>query len=561
MIGIKRPTWAMLGFILVLAFLVIYPLVMVFYGSFAGGGPGTTPEFSLKGYRAAFSDIGNYKVLWNTLWLSVIRTLCVMALAIFLAWVVTRTNTPWSRGLEVLVWLVFIGLPLLPMAEAWIMLAGPNGFINQALKTILPFTEPLLNIYSYGGIIWVSTLFWASIAFILITPAFRGMDASLEESSRMSGASTLTTLRRITVPALAPTLLGVTLMVFIRLLESFEIELLLGMRNGIFVYTTRVWILIGTVPSDYPQGMALSTVFLAFIFGLIVLNWKLLGQKQYTTITGRGFAVRPTNLGRWKYTTLGLVLLYFVIAFALPFLTLILGSFMKVWGVWMEKPFTMANWILTIKDSRMPLSLVNTMLVSLGAATIGMFVYSIISYIVVKTDYSGKKVLDFISWLPYSVPSLVLALGFLWAYVGGIPVLHVLAGTIWIMMLAFIVRSMPLGCRVMNGSMYQVGKELEECSRSSGASWFTTFRRILVPILSPAFISTWIILFVIAMRDLVTIIFLYSAKSRVISVIFLENWIVGEYEKATVVGVIMTVLVLAGALIARRIGAKQVIAA
>ena len=209
----------------------------------------------------------------------------------------------------------------------------------------------------------------------------------------------------------------------------------------------------------------------------------------------------------------------------------------------------------------MPLSLLNTMVVSLGAATIGMLLYSIISYIVVKTDFKGKKILDFISWLPYSVPSLVLALGFLWAYVGGIPVLHVLAGTIWLMMLAFIVRSMPLGCRVMNGSMYQLGKELEESSRASGASWFTTFRRILVPILSPAFISTWIILFVIAMRDLVTIIFLYSAKSRVISVIFLENWIVGEYEKATVVGVIMTVLALSGALIARRIGAKQVVAA
>jgi len=551
----SRRGLLMTSLLLIVGFLVVYPLFMLVYGSFRGGGPGTDAPLSLDGYRIAYTNPSTYKVLWTTLWLGVVRTIITMILSVFLAWVVTRTDTPWRGGLEVLVWTVFV-LPLLPVVVSWTLLAGPRGFINQGLMSFFHLSNPPLDIYSYGGIIWVSVIFWASIIFILITPAFRGMDASLEESSRMSGASGLTTIRRITLPVLMPAILGATVLVFIRFLESFEIELFLGYGARIYVYTTRIWLLLGLAPADYPQAMALSTIFLALIFLLIYLQWKLIGQKQYTTVTGRGFATRVTRLGKWRYVTLAIVILYFIAGVVLPLLTLILGSFMRIWGVWVADPFTIKHWIATFNDPRFLPSLRNTMYVGIGSATLGMIFYSLLSYIIVRSQMPAKKTLDFITWLPWGVPGLVLALGFLWAYVGGIPFLSALFGTIWLLMLVLIVSRLPLGVRVMNGAMYQFGKELEESSRVLGASWFYTFRRVIAPLLTPAFLSTWIILFLTAVRDLVTVVFLYTPPSRLISITLLEHWIGGEYERATVVGLIMSVVILVIALGARWLGTK-----
>ncbi|MFQ5826440.1 MAG: ABC transporter permease [Dehalococcoidia bacterium] len=542
--------------LVVIGFLVIYPLLMLVYGSFRGGGPGTPSGFSLQGYVAAFTTMGNYGVLWTTIWLSALRMALSVGVAIFLAWVVTRTDTPWRGGLEVLIWMVFLGLPYLPALVGWTLLAGPKGFINQALMAVLPLDGPLINIYSYGGIVWASTTFWASIIFILITPAFRGMDAALEESSRMSGANTFTTIRHITVPVLAPAILGVAALTFVRLMESFETELILGYPAEIYVFTTRIWWLLGTMPADFPQAMALSSIFMAVVSLLIITQWRLIGQRQYVTISGRGFATRPTPLGRWRYVTFGLVLLYFVLAFILPFLTLILGSFMKLWGVWQAQPFTLQNWTSTLADPNLLLSVKNTLIVGFGAATVGMILYSLISYIVVRTKLQGQRLLDIITWLPYGVPALVLALGFLWAYIG-VPFLSPLFGTVWLLILVFLVRGMPLGCRVMNGSMHQLGYELEECSRVLGASWMHTFRRIVAPLLSPAFISAWLILFALTVRDVVTVMFLYMPGSKVISIALLEHWIASEYEQATVYGVIMGLLTVGAAFASRYLGRKQ----
>lgn len=555
---IQRSSIYTTALLLIISFLVIYPLFMLIFGSFKGGPPGTPAPFSFDGYIKAYTDSDTFSMLWTTLWLSLVRVVLAIGMAIFFAWVVTRTDTPWRGLLEVLIWIKFF-LPGLPLVVSWILLAGENGFINQFLMNVFHLEKSLINIMSYGGIIWVSTLSWTAVLFILITPAFRGMDAALEESSRMAGANTFTTIRRVTVPILMPAILAATLMGFVRLLESFEVELFLGYPVGIYVYTTRIWWLLGLVPSDFPQAMALSTMFLAIVFILIFLQWKILGKKQYVTITGRGFATRPTALGRWRYLTLGIVLLWFFLGVLLPIAVLALGTFMSLWGVWVEHPFTTEHWVMTLSDPGFFLSLRNTLYVGIGGATVGMILFSIISYIVVKTKYRAKKALDFVSWLPWGVPSLVLALGFMWAYIGGPAFLNlkILYGTIWLMMIIFIVRGLPLGVRVMHGAMVQLGSELEESSRVLGASWTYTFRRIVAPLLSPSFIGAWIIIFLLTVRDLVTVILIYTPKSRLLTVELFANWTAGQYERATVLGLVLTVLTLIVALTARYIGSRQ----
>lgn len=558
---VSRGNLVMGSILTIVGFLIIYPLFMIYFASFKGGPPGEPSPFTIKGYVDAFSTGDTYKTFATTLWLGAIRAVLSVALAILLAWVVTRTDTPWRNRLEVLVWLNFF-VPALPTTMAWILLFSPKtGLVNQAIMKTFNIEWSPFNIYSYGGIIWASVLQWSAILFILIVPAFRGMDASLEESSRMAGATGRTTTWRITVPILMPAILGALMLAFVRLIESFETELLLGFTQGLYVYTTRVWLLLSVVPSDYPQGMALTAVFLIIVAMIVAFQWWLLGRRggasAYVTVTGRGFATRPIHLGKLKWVTFGIFWLYFFITVVLPVATLFMGTFMKLFGVFLEETWTFKHWRGAFMDPRLLASFKNTMIVGIVSATGGMILYSFISYIISRTKFPGRRALDFITWLPWAVPGLVLALGFLWAYVGGIRWPFTLYGTIYLMMLVFIVRQFPLGVRVMNGAMVQLGNELEESSRVLGGSWLYTFRRIIAPLLTPAFISAWIIAFNIAVRDLVTVILLYGAKSRLLSVLVFEYWWGNQPERSMVIGLILTFIILGLSLVARWIGQKS----
>ena len=547
----------MIALILLMGLLIVYPLVMVMFGSFKAGGPLVPSPFSLQGYIDAFSKIMTYTTLWTTLWLGIVRALLCLVIAIGLAWVVTRTDTPWRRFLEVAIWMAFF-LPYQPYVMAWIVLAGgKSGMLNFALMNIFPWLESApLDLYSYGGIIWVTILKWPVVIFILITPAFRGMDASLEESSKMSGASTFTTLRRVTLPVLAPALLAGFLYALIRIMESFEIEMLLGFTEGIFVFSTRVYALISYAPVDYPQGMALSSVFLVMIIGLIIMQWRLLRRREFTTVTGRGFATRPTRLGRFKYVTLGLVLLYIFVAIVMPLGAMIAGSFAKAFGVWGWEHWTLEHWQYSLTHPMVWNAIKNSLVLAISAATLGMFIYSLVTYIVIRTKLWGRKVVDVISWLPWGVPGMVMALGLLWAYIGGLPV-KFLYGSMFLLIMVNLVVFFPFGCRVMTGTLHQLGKELEESSRVLGASWLHTFRHIVIPILAPSFVASWVIIFMLSLVSLTTIIFLYGPKTMPVSALIFDLWISGhEMEKAVVLGVMLSFIVLAFAIFGRWLGAK-----
>jgi iron(III) transport system permease protein len=554
-----RPGTIISSLLLVLiGFFVLYPLFMLVYGSFMGGAaPGVPASFSMRGFKIAYGDWDTWKVLWTTIWLGTARSLLSVAMGVFLAWVVTRTNTPWRRALEVLIWLQFF-CPYLPMTMSWVLLGAPEiGFLNQFFKWLLPIEKGFINIYSYWGIIWVSSAHWASVAFFIVTPAFRGMDASLEESARMCGSSKSHTLINITVPLLLPSILGAFMVVLVHLMESFEVELLLGYQKGIIVYTTKLWALLGFSPANYAVAMPMTLMFLAILFGLIFIQQRLFAGKhqQYVTVTGRGFATRPTDLRRWKYLTFALTMAYIFFSTILPLGVLIMGSFMKIFGVFIKDPFTLGQWKTMLADPRLLFSIKNTLLLAFGAATGGMILYFFVSYIVVRSRFAGRKVLDFISWLPWGIPGLVLGLCFLWAYVGGIGtfVNHyfgiVIYGSLGLMMLALIVKGLPLGVRAMNGAMIQLGSELEESARVLGASWFHTARRIVAPLVAPGFMAAWLLVFSIAARNLSTVILLYTPKSRNLAVLSFEYWQGGDMGAGLTAGLILVAMVLTIALI------------
>ncbi len=549
------PQWALLALV---SILVIYPMAMIVFGAFWSSMPGEPGHLTFAGYTEAFSQPGLLKALWTTYWLTILVKIISITLAIFFAWIIARTDTPGRQWLEVGFWLYFF-MPFMPLAMAWVLLLAPDfGLINQALQR-LPFIDgSVFNVYSYGGIIWASTLTSTSFMVLLITPAFRRMEASLEEASTLAGASRMTTIKQILIPLMAPTILGVLFLTFIRGIEAFETPLILGYPAGIHVYGTKLYDLLHEEPPAFPPAMALTNIFLFTLFGLIYLQNRFIKGKTYTTIGGRGFSVRPISLGRWRYVTMGICLVWLAISTLLPVLTLLFGSFMKIFGVFLPGgSFTSNNWIYLFEDPSFWFSLKNTLLMGAAAATFGLILHSMISYVIVKSTFKGKKALEFVSWLPWAVPGIVLGLGIFWAYVGGIRLPFVLYGTLWILVMAMIIKEMPIGIRAMSGGLMQLSNELEESSRVHGASFPRTFRSIVVPLLAPTFIATWIIIFLAAVRDLSTVILLYSAKSKVLSVLNYELWASGRMESAFAIGLVTTLIVIVAAIAARLLGGRQ----
>jgi iron(III) transport system permease protein len=533
-------------------------MAMIVYGGFWSSMPGEPGHFTLSGYSEAFVQPGLWKALWTTYWLTILTKLISVSLAIFFAWVIARTDTPGKNWLEVGFWLYFF-MPFMPMAMAWVLLLAPDfGLINQALEKLLSIARSPLNIHSYGGIIWVSTLTSTSFMVLLITPAFRRMEASLEQAARMSGASMSTALRQIVIPLMAPTILGVLFLTFIRGIEAFETPLILGFPAGIQVYATKLFDLLHQEPPAFPAAMAITNVFLLTLFLLIYIQNRFLRGKSYTTIGGRGFSVRPISLGRWRYVTLAACLLWLAIGTLLPMATLLVGSFMRIFGVFLpDGSFTTKHWEYLFKDPSFWFSVKNTLLMGVGAATGGLLLHSLFSYVIVKTSFRARKPLEFITWLPWAVPGIVWGLGMFWAYVGGIPLPFTLYGTLWILVIAMVIKEMPIGIRAMSGGLSQLGSELEESSRVHGASFLRTFRSIVVPLLAPTFVATWIIIFLTSVRDLSTVILLYSAKSKVLSVLNYELWASGRMESALAVGLVTTLIVIIAAISARILGARQ----
>jgi iron(III) transport system permease protein len=285
-------TWIPLTLLVGLLILILaYPLALLFVKSFVISRPGQPTVWAINGWVEAFSDVNLAIAIGNTFYLAFVRVIITSALAIFFAWVVTRTDTPLKGFIEVTLWFGFF-LPLLPMTMGWILLLDPYyGLINKFLMKVFALSQPPFDIYSYWGIIWCHLAFSTSVRFLLMTPAFSAMDAALEEAGQVCGSSRVGVLMRITVPALAPAVLASTALGFIRSLESLEIEMVLGIPAGIYVVPTKIWDFIHWSPPLYDRATALCSIFLLFIFLLVSLHRVFLRGREFTTVSGRSHMV------------------------------------------------------------------------------------------------------------------------------------------------------------------------------------------------------------------------------------------------------------------------------
>jgi iron(III) transport system permease protein len=556
-----KLSWHSIPALLLIALLILllaYPIGLLFVKSFVASRPGQATVWTINGWVAAFTDAKLPIALGNTFYLALMRVIITSGLAIFFAWVVTRTDTPLKGFIEVMLWLGFF-LPLLPMTMGWILLLDPHyGLINKSLMSMFGLAAGPFDIYSYWGIIWCHLAFSTSVRFMLMTPAFSAMDAALEEAGLVCGSNRMGVLMRVTIPVLAPAVLASTALGFIRSLESLEIELVLGIPAGIYVVPTKIWDLIHWEPPLYDRATALCGIFLIFIFLLIWLHRTFLGRREFSTVSGRSHMVEVFSLGRWRWVTCSLCLFFIAVMIFLPLTTLVMGTFMEVFGHFdLETTWTTRHWAGAFTDPVLLRSLKNTVILGLGAAIVGTVAYALISYLIVRTRVPGRGVIDILSWLPWALPGVLISLALLWTVLGSGGYVKMIYGTVSLLILGIIVKEMPLGTQIIKAAVQQISPELEEASSAAGANWFEYFRRILLPLLKPTMVSVAIIVFISAARDIPTIIFLSTHESRTLSLLMLDYIAEANQEKAAVLGVFLVFIIFGLLFIGRLLGFRR----
>jgi iron(III) transport system permease protein len=538
---------------LVVGFLVLFPLAMLLYGSFWTSRPGFPGSLTLENYVRAYGSAETYQVLVTTVLLMGAKTLIAVALAAMLAWIVIRTDTPFRGLLEVLLTVPYF-IPGLLEAIAWIMLLSPNsGSLNVWLRSVFGLDASPFNIYSLGGIIWVMSLGSTSFIFLLLVNALRSMDASLEESARTSGAGAVRTALTVTLPLIAPVLFGAGMLSFIRAMDAFEVPVLLGLPARVFVFSNRIY---AAVQYDYPVNYGLATAlgvsFFVLIVALIWLQNRILKGKQFFVVTGKGYKPQIVKLGGFRYVTLAVCLGYFLLATALPLSQVLVGSFLRVFGLPRWDLFTLNNYVAIMSDATLWRSLVNTFVVCGVAALLTVGLCTLVAYVTTRTAFPGRRALDVITWLPWAIPGIVAGLGMLWAYIT-LPVR--LYGTLALLVIVLLTTGLPLGVRVMSGVMLQLGRELEESSRVHGASWEYTFRHILAPLLKPALAGAFLLLFVGFSRAVSATILFAGPGTELLAISLFSYGQAGKFEVVSALAIVLMLINVTGLVLARRLGA------
>lgn len=531
------------------------PILFLLVSSFNTAAPGREAIYSFENWGRAFSDPGTLNALWMSFLLSTVRLIPAMILSVLVAWFIARTDMPGGNTIEFLCWFAYF-VPDFPLILAWILLLDPNfGFLNT-LAQALPFVDgPLFTPYSFWGIVWVHTStggIWFKV--MLLAPLFRRLGATLEEASLTAGANTLTTLRRITIPVLAPMILAIAALSFIRGLESFNTELLLGTPVGIYVYATRIYDYTRQEPPAFGEATALGSVFLVVLAVLAYFYQRHLRGKSFTVVTGQGYSTLRVKLGKWRYVALGGCLVYFTVMMVLPIVFLFVGSFMRRYGFFnIQSPFTLDHWQNLFMDPVFLTSLKNSLIIATTTAIAGVVLYSTVAYLIVSKRIHSAYLLDLLCWLPWVVPGILMSLGLLWIFLAT-PLRTLLYGSVWGIALALTIKDSPVSTQAFKAAFLQLGPDLEEAGRVSGGSWASTYRRILLPLVAPIAATVGVLNFGSALTSISTPVLLYSAQSRPLAILLMEYSFTGELERAAALGLLITAIICFTMLIGRKFG-------
>lgn len=498
---------------------VATPLVQVILRSFR----------AQTGLLSSVWSTANYGELLSSDVLAAARNSCVIAVGsmvvatvagVGLAWLIVRTDMPFRRTFEVLNLVPFFLSPLIG-SIAWTYLGDPHaGLLNQLARSIGLTGGTFFNVYSTVGIIAVLGLFLTPFVMLQCGAAFRQMDTSLEHAAQVCGASSFRTTLRITMPLAAPAILSAAILVFVLGIEDLSVPRVLGYGSGIQTLSTRIYDAVQIFPPNYNFGAALGCVLMLVTAGCLYLQQRAMRDRGFVTVSGRGFRHEAVRLGRCRWVAFAGDLVYLGLAAILPIGMLAIVAFSGRWaGTINLHDLTLNNFkALFGQGSIAERALVNSLLLSTVSACIVVAISVVVVYALERARITGHKVFEVCLTLPVVVPGLVLAVGLL-TLVMRTP----LFGTLRIIGIAYVLRFLPFAQRSVSAAFLAVHAELEEAARLTGAGWFRSLRRVVVPLVRPGVAAGWVLVFLTCMRELPVSALLQTSGTQTLSVGMLNS--------------------------------------
>ena len=527
------------GVALLAAAFVLYPVYFLLQAAFDVGDPDVRPP-SAYGWDN-FAALPDYsKILFNTLGVAFAATIMALVFGFLTAWILNRTDVPYRRTLEQAMAVPYYVTPLLG-AFAWSLLGSPeSGFINQIWRG-LGGSDALIDITSPFGIAWVMALFEGAVAFVMIGAVMKSMDPSLEEASQVIGGGRWRTMLRITLPLVAPGVLGAAIYVFAEMLGSFSAALVLGTPARFYVLTTAIYQLVSQYPPRMSLAAAMGVSLFAVMFAMMYFYRRLMARGSYVTVSGKAFRPRVMQVGRLRWVLFGICVSYVVLAVVLPILTLFYASVQKLAVAFPRlSDLTFEHYREAMSMNAVRSAMGNSLLLGVSAATIGVLVTFLLAWIIHRSKMPGRGVLEYVVMFPQAVPRLVFAFGMMWAWlVFPLPIY----GTLWLLLIAYVTVFLPLGVRTISGVMVQLDKSLDECGQVCGASWAYRMRTITMPLLRPGLLAAWLLLFIASVRELGASILLMGPQSKVLTPSIVEAWFASGSELTAAMALIQTAVI------------------
>ncbi|MEV0385541.1 iron ABC transporter permease [Nonomuraea sp. NPDC050643] len=528
-LGLAREGWLQYGVLLLLAVLVLAPVVPTLYQSFldrplyeAGGVLGA------GNYVRLFTEAGFGQVVLNTALFAGLTTVLSLLIAVPMAVVVVRTRLPGGRVFAAAMqWPFFISSLILGFG--WITMYGPAGFVSVEVRQALGFLP--WNLYSIPGMALTEAVALAPIVYTFCANALRQSDASLEAAAQVCGAGPLRILRSVVLPLLRPPVVYSSILVISMSVETLSVPLLFGQPVGINVFSTFLYRNgLQSINPDYGVLGAASAIILVVTVSLVALQARLLKNAQrFVSVRGKATRPRPLDLGWLRWVSVAALAFYVVMGALIPIGGLVFRSFTQVFTP-LQSPFrtlTGDNYERVFTYPVYVQSIVNSLLV----AAIGAVLVSVLSLLAVmvarRSTFRFARAVEYLALAPQAMPGIIVGIGLFWALAfAGLGSL--IQGTLWALIIGFGLRALPSGFGSISPSVMQIGRELDDAARVSGADWLRTFTRILAALLRPAFAGALILTFVTLLKEYSPAVFLASADSNVIGTTMLELWVQGN---------------------------------
>jgi iron(III) transport system permease protein len=548
MAGVDRalPVWA--AVVLALVFLMALPLGWLVWMSVGAAG-GVTPRH----YVAVLGSPAMLKALWNTAVLSLWVGLASVAVGAPLAWLTARTDLPGKGLIRALVLASFVTPPFLG-AFAWVMLAGPNaGLINTLWRDATGAADPLVNVFTMTGLVFVVTIYTFPYVYIMIANTLSLIASDLEEAAAILGAGRVAVARTVTLPMVAPAMVSGFILAVLQALALFGSPAILALPAGFHTITTQIWSLF-QYPPKVEQAAAVSMPLLLATALLLLVQKRLLGRRGYAAVGGKGGQRRVIPLGAWRYPALLGCLAVMACAIFLPYGVLAKAALSRAWAqplTWSN--LTLSNFTFTFFEySATQAAIANTLQLGVATATIGAVLVALLSYVTNRQLVLGHQLVAFLAFAPIVIPGVVLAVALFIAYTRPPFVLY---GTLAILFVAYLTKEMPVGYAQSDATFRGIPPELEDAGRILGAGRLRILRDVTAPLARSGIIAAWCFIFIGVIRELSASIILFTPATKVMSVVIFDLKEEGQFGAIAVLGIVMLLLTFAVvALVQRALG-------